>query len=300
MALAITIIILALLSLKLEMKTVAGQITQEEVFAFLKFSVLVALVLPFLPNRTIDPYNFFNPREVISGLNFAGYILIKFLGAKKGILLTGLVGGFISSTIVTWTFSKRSSENKTLSKSYAAAILFASTVMPVRVIIWIYIFNRALAPKLTPVLLLLAVAGVGYALLLMKKGNNDITREPVSPGNPLNLFDALKFAALFTAILYFVHFATVWFGTKGILGAAAISGLSDVDAITISLAKIRDSTSTLLIVSNAILLAVLSNTVIKLGIGLFHGSPELKKHLAIGYGIVFVAGAVGFAILNLF
>ncbi|HXH20243.1 MAG TPA: MgtC/SapB family protein [Chitinophagales bacterium] len=302
--LTVTVIILTLLSLKFEMKAIAGRITQEEIFAFLKFVVLAALILPFLPDRTIDPYNVFNPQEIMrviiltSGLNFSGYLLIKFLGAEKGILLTGIVGGFVSSTIVTWTFSKRSRENPALSKNYSAAIFFASSIMPVRVILWIYIFNAALLARLVVPLILLISAGFVYALILMRNRHERIQEEEILPRNPLNLSEALKFGGLFILILYFVHFAILFLGSKGVLIASAISALSDVDAITISLAKISDPAMSVLTVSNGILLAVLSNTVVKIALALIYGSPELKKRVITGYGLIFLAGIAGFVIVN--
>jgi len=302
--LAITVIILALLTLKFEVKAIAGTITQEEIFALMKFVVLVALILPFLPDKTIDPYNVFNPREVMlviiltSGLNFGGYLLIKFLGAKKGILLTGIVGGLVSSTIITWTFSKRSRENEALSRSFSAAILFASTIMPVRVLLWIYIFNKSLLAKLALPLALIVAAGFLYAFILMKRNSEKISDGEIKPDNPLNLIEALKFGGLFAGILYFVHFAVVYFGSKGILIASAISALSDVDAITISLAKMSDPSISALIISNGILLATLSNTLVKLAIAITKGSRELKRHVLKGYGFIFLAGIAGFIIMN--
>lgn len=304
--LAVTVIILTLLSLKFEMKTIAEMTTKEEIFAFLKFAVLVALILPFLPDRTIDPYKVFNPREVMlviiltSGLNFGGYLLIKFLGARRGILLTGIAGGFISSTIITWTFSKRSREKAVLSKSYSSAILFASAIMPLRVILLIYIFNSTLLAELAAALILLVAAGFAYAFFLMRKNSPAVAEDQVLPGNPLDLIEALKFGGLFTLILYFVHFAVVYFGSRGVIAASLISGLSDVDAITISLAKMRDASVSPLIVSGSILLATLSNTVVKLGIALTLGSRELKKHVAAGYGLIFTAWVAGFFLLHLF
>lgn len=305
-ALAITVIVLALLSLKIEMKKIAGSTTREEIFALLKFVVLVALIFPFLPDKTIDPYGVFNPREVMlviiltSGLNFGGYLLIKFLGAHKGILLTGIVGGFVSSTIIAWNFSKRSNDNPALSKSYSSAILSASTIMPVRVILWIYIFNKALLPHLALPLALLVLTGFLYAFILVKRNSKETGDSEVISDNPLDLIEALKFGGLFTVILYIVHFAGLYLGSKGILLASIVSGLSDVDAITISLAKLKDQAVSVITVSNGILLATLSNTIVKLGISVFYGSRELKKHLIIGYGLVFLAGVAGFIILNFF
>ncbi len=303
-SLPLTVIILILLSLKLKLKSIAGSITQEEVYAIVKFVVLVALILPFLPNETIDPYGVFNPKEIMlviilaSGLNFTGYLLIKILGADKGIFLTGIAGGFFSSTAVAWIFSKKSAVIPELSKNYSAAILLASTIMPLRVILLLYIFNNTILKQLAIPMALLIFVGLLYSFLLRRKNSHGVESRELLPENPLNLIESLKFGALYVLILYFVHFAMAYFGSKGILFASAISGLTDVDAITISLAKVRDAAVSGSVVQNGILLAVLSNTVVKLIFALLNGSAELKKYAAIGYGLMFTAGLAGFVILN--
>lgn len=303
-SLPLTVIVLILLSLKVKFKSIAGSIRQEEVYAFVKFVVLVALILPFLPNETIDPYGVFNPKEIMiviilaSALSFAGYLLIKILGTDKGIFLTGIAGGFFSSTAVTWVFSKKSADNPELSKNYAAAILLASTIMPLRVVLLLYIFNKALLAQLAIPMAVLIFTGLIYSVLLRRKNAEAVESRELLSENPLNLIESLKFGALYVLILYFVHFAMVYFGSKGILLASTISGLTDVDAITISLAKVQDAAISNAIVQNGILLAVLSNTVVKLILAQVNGSAGLKKYTAIGYGLMFAAGLAGFAILN--
>lgn len=302
-SLPLTVIVLILLSLKMKFKSIAGSITQEEVYAFVKFIVLVALILPFLPNETIDPYAVVNPKGIMvviilaSGLNFAGYLLIKILGADKGIFLTGIAGGFFSSTAVSWIFSKKSKTTPEYSRSYSAAILLASTIMPLRVMLLLYIFNKSLLLKLSAPLVIIIFSGLVFSFFLRKKNADVVGSQELQSENPLNLIESLKFGALFVLILYFVHFAMVYFGTKGILLASAISGLTDVDAITISLAKLQDAAIEN-VVQNAILLAVLSNTIVKMFIVLLNGSTELKRHVATGYGLMFIAGIAGFLILN--
>ena len=111
-SLSLTVILVVLLSLKIKFQNIVGQINQEELYAFISFVVISLLILPFLPDQNFGPYDVINPREVgwiivlTSGIGFIGYILMKFLGANKGILLTGIFGGLVSSTVVTLTFSK--------------------------------------------------------------------------------------------------------------------------------------------------------------------------------------------------
>ncbi len=139
--LALTVVVIVLLSLKIKLRNIIGQITQEELCAFVRFVIIALLILPFLPDKNFGPYDVINPREIgwvivlTSGIGFVGYVLIKFLGTQRGILLTGILGGLVSSTVVTWTFSKKSKETPTLSGNYAVGIFSAATIMIVRVFI---------------------------------------------------------------------------------------------------------------------------------------------------------------------
>src|SRR4030095_15864797 len=127
-SLAITVIMLVLLSSKLQLQTVIGKITNEELYAFIRFVVIALLIFPFLPDTNYGPYQNISPREIgwvillTSGLGFAGYVMMRVFGVGKGILLTGILGGLLSSTAVTWVFSKKSKEMPSLSPHYATAI----------------------------------------------------------------------------------------------------------------------------------------------------------------------------------
>lgn len=304
-SLALTVVVMVILSLKLKLQNIIGQITSTEMYAFIKFVVLVLLIFPFLPDQTIDPFNVFNPRELgwiiilISGIGLVGYLLMKFFGGDKGILLTGIMGGLVSSTVVTWVFSKKSKENPELSKNCAVAILAASTIMVIRVFAWVYIFNEALLPGLALPLALILLAGLGTAIYFHKRRRSTAKSETDFPlGEPLNLRGAILFGVLYTVILFMVSYANTRFGAKGIYLTTAIAGLTDINAITISVTKLAGDTIEFLTAQNAILLATLSNTVVKIGIALWAGSKKLRFYILIGYGLVFLAGIIGFLILN--
>lgn len=304
-SLAIMVIMVVLLSLKVELKRIIGQITQAELYAFIKFVVLALLVFPFLPNETFGSYAVFNPRELgwvivlTSGLGFAGYLLMKFLGSDRGILLTGILGGLVSSTVVTWVFSKKSKEVPELSRNCAVAILAASTIMVIRVVVWVFIFNRALLPGLILPMILIFLVGIGISFFFYKKQQSQPkVRADFPLGEALNLREAIFFGLLYTGILLLVSYANQEYGAKGIFLSSAIAGLTDIDAITISVSKLAGNTVLLLTAQNAILLATLCNTIVKIGISLWAGSKELRKYVLIGYGGIFAAGLVGFIILN--
>ncbi|PZE17445.1 MgtC/SapB family protein [Putridiphycobacter roseus] len=304
-SLGIMVILVVLLSLKVKLKRIIGQITPSELYAFIKFVVIALLIFPFLPNETYGPYAVFNPRELgwvivlTSGLGFAGYLLMKFLGSDRGILFTGILGGLVSSTVVTWVFSKKSKEVPALSKNCAIAILSASTIMVVRVVVWVSIFNRELLSGLLLPMALIFITGIGISIYFYKKQETQAKVKTEFPlGEALNLKEALFFGILYTGILFLVSYANQQFGTKGIFISSAIASLTDIDAITISVSKLAGESLSISIAQNAILLATLCNTLVKIGIALWTGSKLLRKYILIGYGLIFVAGLLGFVILN--
>ncbi len=174
-SLAFMVIVVVILSLKIKLKNIIGQLTQEEIYAFVRFVVIGLLILPFLPDKDYGLFNVINPREIgwvvvlTSGIGFVGYILMKFLGADRGILFTGIFGGMVSSTVVTWTFSKKSKEAPSLSSNYAMGIFAAATIMIVRVAVLVFIFNKALLEGLTIPLLVLLFTGLGVTFFFYNK-----------------------------------------------------------------------------------------------------------------------------------
>lgn len=305
LSLALTVIILVLLSLKLTFKTIIGQLTQKELYAFVRFVVIALLILPFLPDNYFGPYNVINPREVgwiivlVSGIGFVGYILMKFLGTDRGILLTSILGGLVSSTLVTFTFSKKSKETPQLSQNYAVGIFAAATIMVIRIFLLVFIFNKAMLVELIIPLIILLLTAFGVALFFYKRQyGKPVLIDKIVLGDPLNIKNAVFFGIFYMGILLLVSYANHTYGTKGIYVSSAISALTDIDAIAISVSKLGGTTMNILIAQNAILIAALSNTVVKIGIAVFTGSKQLKKYVLVGYGCIFIAGIIGFLVLN--
>ncbi|MEX1382473.1 MgtC/SapB family protein [Lutibacter sp.] len=304
-SLALTVVIVVLLSLKVKLRTIIGQITQKELYAFVRFVIIALLILPFLPNNYFGPYNVINPREVgwvivlTSGFGFVGYVLMKFLGTDKGILLTSILGGLVSSTVVTFTFSKKSSETPTLSQNYAVGIFAAATIMVIRIFLWVYIFNYEMLNGLLIPLSIVFFTALGVTFFFYKKQlTKSHFKEKMKLGDPLNIKNAAFFGIFYVGILLLVSYSSTTYGAKGIYISSAISALSDIDAIAISVSKLGGSTINFLTAQNAILLATLSNTIVKIGITIWTGSKALKKYVLIGYGFIFIAGIIGFIILN--
>jgi uncharacterized membrane protein (DUF4010 family) len=298
-SLMITVLILLVLSSKFRIKTIVGKITAEEMYDFIRFVVMALLIFPFLPDTTFGPYDVLNPKEIgwviilTSGLGFVGYVLTKFLGAKKGILLGGIVGGLVSSTAVTWIYAKKSKENDTLSGSCATAILASSSIMFVRVLIWTSIFSQTLFTKLLPAIGLTFLVAIGATLYVYFRRQSRTDGDAlIPPSKPLDLKGALIFGLIYSLILLLVSHANENLGSSGAILSSAIAGISDINAITISMAKLAGTSLDLKIAAIAVLIASISNTAAKMAIGVYAGSVALRKNLLIGYGSMFLTAIV--------
>ena len=290
-SLMLTVIVVVLLSSKFQIKTFVGKITTAELYAFIRFVVLALLIFPFLPDVNFGPYAVINPKEIggvvllTSALGFSGYILIKTLGNRRGILLGGLLGGLVSSTSITWVYSKKSKEDPSLSASCATAILGASSILYIRVGVWTALFHAPLFRSLAVYLILLLLAALGVTIYTHLKGKKLTTQtDTTAISKPLDLVGALIFGGIYVLILLAVSYANDYFGEQGTLISSALAGISDIDAVSISIAKLTGISISLPLAEVAILIACLSNTLVKLGLGCYLGSLQLRKLLLRGYG----------------
>jgi uncharacterized membrane protein (DUF4010 family) len=308
LASAIGVTTMLLLSLRLEMHRFARQITQEDVYATLKFAVISAIVLPILPNQSfgpppldvLNPYRIWLMVVLISGISFLGYVLMKLVDARQGIGLTGLLGGLASSTAVTLSFAERSRQHDELAGAFALGIIMAWTVMFVRVLATVAALNRSLLGVLWPALAASALAALAYAAYLYWTRRPD-QQESVQIANPFSLGPAVKFGLLYALILLITRTAELYFGQSGIYLSALIAGVADVDAITLSMAELSRSGApggggplgaALAVAANAVLLAILSNTLVKTGIVFATGSPQLRPALLPGVVLIILAAGV--------
>jgi uncharacterized membrane protein (DUF4010 family) len=301
LSVALGVTAMLLLSIKLETHRLVQHVTREDIAATIKFAVITAIVLPVLPNRLFgpEPFNIFNPLKIwlfvvfISSISFVGYLLVKFIGSKKGIGITGLFGGIASSTALTFSFTDRSRENPELSKSFALAITVAWTVIFIRLIGVVAAFNVALVRIVWLPLTLAAVTGLLYCLYLFRCQATD-HRENVSFANPFKLGPAIKFGLIFTVILFISKSAQIYFGNTGVYISSFFAGLADVDAIAFSMAKLSRGAEGVspLIAGRAVVLAAVANTFLKGSIILFSGSPELRRHMLPGFIIMMAASVI--------
>jgi len=289
-----------LLHLREPLHRFVARIGEGDLKAIMQFVVIALVVLPILPDQAFGSYGVLNPYQIwwmvvlIVGLSLLGYVAYKLFGARAGTVLSGVLGGAISSTATTVTYARRSKEAPESSRLASLVVTIASTVVFARLLVEIAVAagNRflELAP---PLAAMLGVMGV-LALAAWLAGRRE-KAEPPDPANPAQLKSALVFGALYAAVLLAVAFARERFGTAGLFTVAALSGLTDVDAITLSTARL---------VSGggldpgtgwrAILLAALANLAFKAGIVAVLGSRRMLGRVALLFGAALAGGGLIF------
>ena len=296
-SLAIVVLMTLVLSLKEQLHGFIRRITEEELFAFVKFIVLALLILPMLPDESFGPDNLLNLRSLgwivvlVLTISFTGYLLLKFGNPKKGIPLTALVGGLFSSTMIAWVFSARSRERKDLASAFGSGIVLASSIMYIRVFALTLLFAYPVANMLLPPLLFMLLASLvpTWQAFRMQK---EAEAPQLSPGNPLDVKNAILFVLLYIGITLLMFGSRQWFGTTVTYLSGALAGVADTDAIAISTAKWAAAMPDLhRQAATIILLAVMSNSLFKLLVSIFNGAPELRRPVLFGFGGVLLAGA---------
>jgi len=305
-ALSVAIVATLLLSAKSWTKSFASKVSKDDLFATLKFLLVSVVVLPLLPDENLGPYDALNPFHVglmavlIAGISFVGYVAVRLLGPDRGIGVTGLVGGLVSSTAVTLSMADRAKRNPELSAVCLESTVLASTVMAGRVLLAVGVASpsilRALAWPLGGMLLVGAALSVGA--WLRGRASGPVVSEGVVVTNPFELSSALKFAGIFGLVLVLAKVATVNFGTGATYLAALLAGATDVDAITLSMARLAQSGEVLVpVASTAILLGVASNTCVKGGMAVFAGGWVYGRKVLAAFGAMVVGGAAGLVVV---
>lgn len=275
-ATALTVAITFFLSYKRSIHTLIGRLSDEDVFATLKFALVFIIILPILPNKTYGPFDVLNPQKIwlmvvlISAVNFIGYGLTRILGPKQGIGLTGLVGGLVSSTAVTLGFSRRSQNEPQLAGLFSIAIIAASMIMFARVLVVVGAVNLSLLPAVAvPAGAGLAAGLIGIAYIWFRYGRRTVPAladsDYTKGANPLELGPAIKFGLLFGVVLFVAAAAQKYFGDVGLYVSSILAGLTDVDAITLSLCQLAGDTIDYSVAARGIIMAVAANTIVKAG-----------------------------------
>jgi uncharacterized membrane protein (DUF4010 family) len=294
----IAIIITALLASKSYLHHFVRRISEKELINTLKFLIIAFVILPLLPNQTMGPLGIFNPYQIwlivvfISGISYVGYVAMKLIGPERGLGLTGIIGGLVSSTAVTTAMAARVKETEFLIRIAVFATVIASSMMFLRILFEVLIINPSLIPLLIVPMLSMGISGVVLAFIAwVSTGEKEIDTN-LKLKNPFSLKPALIFGLLFIAILFLSTIAEIFFGSAGIYITSLISGVADVDAITISMALLAKHTVSQDVAVTAITLAAISNTVVKFLIALFFGTRKFGKWIGIIFAVVISIGLI--------
>lgn len=295
---AAAVVVLAL-SEKARLHRAVRALDGGELRAALQFAVLALVVLPLLPDGSYGPLGGIRPRALwivvllFSGLNFAGYLARRAVGAERGYGVAGLLGGLVSSTAVTLAYSRQSRREPELARSLGFGVLGACTVLLPRIAVLTGVLNPAVTLALVPYLLpplLVGAAMVAWSLARPSPAPADAA-PPALPRNPLRLWTAIQMALAFQLVLYAVAFVRQTWGTQGVLATAAALGLTDMDALTLSMSRLGPAAAAALLGARAIAVGVLANTLLKLSLTLVLGSPRFRR--VASAGLVLIAVAVG-------
>ena len=297
---AVAVVTMLLLALKGWLHDLADRIEPSDVEATIKFAIITLIILPLVPNtdfgpaglEVINPYKTWLMVVLIAGLNFIGYILVKVVGREHGLGITGLLGGLVSSTAVTLSFSQRSRTEPALAPVLALAILLAWTVMFFRVVIEVGVVNFSLAKSLVLGMLLMGVISLVICILLWRRGRSKEKAEVEPSNNPFELGDAIKFGGLYAVVIFVASAAQLYFGDTGLYLAGALAGLTDVDAIALSMANLaQQDPASSTVAARTIVIAVVSNTMVKCGMAIWLGSSTMRKTMIPITVVLALAGA---------
>lgn len=266
-----------------------------------KFLAIIGVVLPLLPDEpisniiNISPYKFWMAIVAVSGISYCSYLLKKFVFPNSGVLLTAVLGGLYSSTVTTVILARKSREQGQVQK-VPAAILLATTMMYVRILLLAFFFNWGIALKLTPFFLLFIVASIIIAIYFMRHygqegQDGEVTVSTDSYSNPLEFRTALLFGSLFVLFALVTGYVTKNYGESGIEVLSAVVGFTDIDPFIINVFQSKWDVETPILVTS-VLIAVTSNNLLKMIYGTVLGHLSIRKPLVVGFGLLIILGLV--------
>jgi len=298
---ALGTIVMSLLALRRPIHEFAEKLSYEDLLATVRFALVAVVALPLLPDRSFGAFDVLNPFRIgvvvvlIAGISFVGYVAVRLLGARKGIGVTAVAGGLVSSTAVTLTFSAKGREQASLAPACALAISLASTIMFLRVLVEIVAIRPSLVlPALGPVGTMLGVGALG-CLVLWRRATRSTDHDEPHLQNPFRLRQALRLGLVYAVIRFLAAAAWDRFGSGGLLLSAGVSGLADVDAITISVARMHETGLPTDLAARAVTVAAATNTLVKVGLAMALGG----RRIATAVTLVLVPAAAAGTIVAL-
>lgn len=295
---AVAAVTAVLLQGKVFLHRFAARVGDHDVRAVLQFAVITFVVLPVLPDRTMGPLDVINPREVwlmvvlVVGLSLAGYVAYRMLG-ERGNAVAGLLGGMISSTATTVSYARREHDGAVTAWAAAVAVTLASSVTFIRVIVELGVAAPQEVHRMAwPFAIMFGTLFILGGLMMFRLRGGSAPPNSLEQENPSELKGALLFGGLYSLILLAVAAALRWFGPEALYAVAAVSGLTDMDAITLSTARsVREGVVDRELGGRAIMLASLSNLVFKAGFVAILGRRDMAIIIGCAFGVAIVVGA---------
>ena len=301
LAAALTTLTVLLLAEKPQLHGFVARLDEPLMLAAARFAVMSAVILPLLPEGPFGPGPGLRPRDLwilvllFSGLSFVGFIAQR-ASSGGGYPLTGLLGGLVSSTSVALTFARLSAVHPQHAAALATGAVAASTVLFIRIAVVVAILNRTLLPELARYLLVPGVAAL-VTLAFAWRSIREVEGQATLLRNPLQLRDALGMALLFQIVVYGVYYMKSWIGDVGVMASGFVLGLTDMDALTMSMTRNVGGDVTIQVACRAIALGIVANSLMKCAIAVVIGSPRFKWQAGGSLLAVAAAGAASLALL---
>jgi uncharacterized membrane protein (DUF4010 family) len=284
------------LSEKDALRRFIGRIDAVELRGAFQFAVLALVVLPLLPEGPYGPAGAIRPRMLwvvvllISGVNYLGYLARRVVGEARGYVIAGGLGGMISSTAVTLAFARASRREPEQAGALGQGTIAASIVLVPRVLAVILALNPEFVPRAALALLPILAVGVAWLAVGPRSTSGPSASAPASR-NPLELGQAIRMAILFQLVLSGIELARVQFGDPGVLAGAAVAGLTDVDALTLTMSRLAERLDLVTLAAQALVVGVVANSVLKSVVAIALGHPDFRRRAVPGLLAMAAVGA---------
>lgn len=299
---AAAVVLTLLLGVKEQLHGFVARIEQRELMAIIQLLVISVVLLPILPDQGYGPYQALNPYTIwwmvvlIVGLSFLGYVAIKAIGPERGVLLLGVLGGFVSSTITTVNLARlaRKLDDDKAARLLATGAIAAVATMYPRVLAIVAVVQPTLLAHVVWPLALATLAGLVFVLVGWRRKNDVDDPEWLLPRNPFELGMALRFAAILTTVMLLTRAVEDIVGDAGLYALAGVSGLAEVDAMTLTLSSMAARNEVAMeVASLAIVIAVVANTLVKPALIAALGAPRMAKRTIVALCAASLAALVG-------
>lgn len=301
LAVALAVATSAVLAYKQPLHGLVDRIGADDIYAGIKLLIASFIVLPLLPDETIDPWNALNPHSLwllvilISALSLVGYAAVRWAGTTHGLVLTGITGGLVSSTAITLNFARNSrlQHEPAQTHAFSAGILLAWLVMFVRAFSLVAIVNAGMLRAIwIPFCAMGAVTAVfaGWHYRSSLAASAPVEQHAVAVANPFSLASAIRFGALFAVVLLVVKLAQEYAPGAGLYAVSALAGSVDIDPLVLSLAKESQGRMDPVQAGTAIVIGVMANTIVKCAMAAGLGAGAMRRHIAAASAAVIFTG----------